>query len=80
MSDPLEPFAVVMKTARNLLGGRAASTIYDMVGRGELDAVKDGKRILITMASIRRRQEGLPRAKIGPPRYKPKQDPHNRGN
>jgi hypothetical protein len=38
-----------------------ASSIYEMIDRGELEAVKDGSRTLITMESIRRRMAALPR-------------------
>jgi hypothetical protein len=62
----VEPFAVAVKDARPLLGNRSLSSIYEMLGRGELEAVKDGKRTLITIASIRARQESLPKATFGP--------------
>jgi hypothetical protein len=61
-----EPFAVSVKDARPLLGNRSLSSIYEMLARNELDAVKDGKRTLITLASIRRRQEALPKATFRP--------------
>jgi hypothetical protein len=59
----IEPVAVAIPEAMRLTG-RSRSGLYDAIGRGELDAVKDGSRTLITMASIRRRQAALPRAKI----------------
>jgi hypothetical protein len=62
-----EPFAVSVKDARPLLGNRSLSSIYEMLARNELVAVKDGKRTLITLASIRARQEALPKATFGPP-------------
>ena len=62
-----EPFAVSVKDARPLLGNRSLSSIYEMLARNELTAVKDGKRTLITLASIRARQEALPKASFGPP-------------
>jgi hypothetical protein len=67
MSPLPEPFAVELKVARSLLGGAAYSRIYAMLARGELDAIKDGKRTLITTESIRRRQQSLPKAKFRPP-------------
>ena len=63
--SPPEPFALSVKDARPLLGNRSFSSIYEMLNRGELEAVKDGKRTLITLASIRARQEALPRAEFG---------------
>jgi hypothetical protein len=50
---PLKPFAVPIPVARTLLS-KCRTGIYDAVGRGELDAVKDGPRTLITLASIER--------------------------
>jgi hypothetical protein len=64
---PPEPFALSVKDARPLLGNRSFSSIYEMLNRGELEAVKDGKRTLITLSSIRARQEALPKATFGPP-------------
>jgi hypothetical protein len=72
MSNPSEPFAVSLKEAKPLLGGRSFSSIYEMLAKGELDAVKDGKRTLVTLASIRRRQEALPKATFGPPTPPPR--------
>jgi excisionase family DNA binding protein len=61
---------VSIKTASQLTG-ISRSKIYDAIGRGELDAVKDGERTLITVESLERRQAALPRAKIAPPKAKP---------
>jgi hypothetical protein len=58
----LKPFAVQIPVARKLLGGKCKTGIYEAIARGELDAVKDGKRTLITTASIERRQKSLPPA------------------
>jgi hypothetical protein len=66
MPTLLEPFAVSLKVARRLCGDMSRSRIYDALGRGELEAVKDGRKTLITMRSIRARQENLPRANIRP--------------
>jgi hypothetical protein len=66
MPNPPDPFAVSIKDARPLLGNRSPSSIYEMLASGELAAVKDGKRTLIVLASIRARQEALPKAAFGP--------------
>jgi hypothetical protein len=59
--------AVPPKIAQALLGfGR--SKLYEELGKGNLDAVKDGARTLITVESIRRRQASLPRATFKPPK------------
>src|SRR5260370_38773534 len=68
------PFTVTIKTA-SLLTGVRRSRIYEAIGRGELDAVKDGERTLITMASIERRQSALPKAKIAAPKPPPRTCP-----
>jgi hypothetical protein len=41
--------------------------LYGLLRRGELDAVKDGPRTLITVESIRRYQANRPRATFQPP-------------
>jgi hypothetical protein len=63
----LEPFAVPIPEAQRLCGDKCRSSLYDAISRGELDAVKDGQKTLITLASNRRRQANLPPAKIKPP-------------
>jgi hypothetical protein len=66
--DALEPFAVPLKEARRLLGDKSHGALYDAIGRGELEAIKDGAKTLITLRSIRARQQSLPAAKVRPPR------------
>jgi Helix-turn-helix domain len=72
MSDNfhLRPLMLGIK-ATCLLIGISRSSVYEAIGNGELDAVKDGDRTLITMESIERRQAALPRAKIKPPKARP---------
>jgi len=41
--------------------------LYELLRRGELDAVKDGSKTLITIESIRRYQAARPRATFMPP-------------
>jgi hypothetical protein len=67
MLGTLKPYAVPIKTAQELLGRKARSDIYEAIGRGELDAVKDGTKTLIVLASIERRQQNLPRGLAKPP-------------
>jgi hypothetical protein len=64
---PLTPFAVPIDVTRELLGGKARSQIYEAIGRGELDAIKDGKRTLIVVASIARYCARMQPAKIKVP-------------
>ncbi len=40
--------------------------VYDRLARGEYEAVKDGNRTKITVESIKRRRESLPRAEYKP--------------
>jgi hypothetical protein len=64
-SERIRPLTIGIEAAKAITG-ISRSSIYEAIGRGELDAVKDGDRTLITMASIERRQAALPRAKIKP--------------
>jgi hypothetical protein len=65
--DDLEPIAVPVPTARRLLGNKATSEVYEAIGRGDLVALKDGRKTLITIASIRAYVAALPRASIKAP-------------
>lgn len=73
----LRPLAVTIPKARSLLGDKARSEIYRCVSRGELDAVKDGRRTLIVVASIEKFMAALPRAKFTP--LQPALDGQRRG-
>ena len=70
MSDtttpPVEPFAVSIAEAARLQGlgrkpGGGRSSITEQIAAGEVEAIKDGWRTLITVASIKRRMAALPR-------------------
>jgi hypothetical protein len=56
----MQPLLVSKAVAGQMLGGRSQSTIKDMIARGELEAVKDGKRLFITVASINAYVASLP--------------------
>jgi excisionase family DNA binding protein len=61
----LKPFAVsVTEAARITASGE--STIWEKLAKGELDAVKDGGRTKVTMASIERHVASWPKAKFQP--------------
>jgi hypothetical protein len=66
-ASPLKVFAIPLKESRKYLGNKAISQIYEAIGLGKLDAVKDGKKLLITVESIERYNAALPRATIKPP-------------
>jgi hypothetical protein len=61
----LKPFAVSIKTALELLGGKSRSQFYVDVGAGKLDVIKDGNKTLVILESIERYIASLPRAQIG---------------
>jgi hypothetical protein len=61
----LKPFAVSIKTALELLGGKSRSQFYVDVGAGKLDVIKDGNKTLVILESIERHLASLPRAKFG---------------
>jgi hypothetical protein len=62
----LRPHAVAMPLARKLLADKSRSEVYEEIGLGNLDAVKDGAKTLITLESIERYMSKLPPAKIKP--------------
>jgi hypothetical protein len=41
------------------------TTVYDRLAAGIYEAVKDGKKTLISSASVARRRESLPKAEYG---------------
>ena len=58
------PIAVSIPRASELLGDKCHSEIYEAIGEGKLDALKDGRKTLITVESIRRYIEALPRGTV----------------
>lgn len=44
-------------------GGLGATKLYELIGKGKIQAVKEGRRTLILADSLRRHVEGLPRVK-----------------
>jgi hypothetical protein len=73
ISGLLKPYAVKINDARKLLAGKCRSGIYEAIAAGKLDAIKDGERTLITVASIERYNQALPAwklAKSRPPEKK----------
>jgi hypothetical protein len=59
--------SVPLKVAGQVLH-RGRSWLYDAVGSGLLDAVKNGPNTEITVESIQRYQANMPRASIKPPK------------
>jgi hypothetical protein len=66
------PFAVSVPRSQQLLGDKSRSELYAALGRGELDAVKDGAKTLIIVASIVRYCSQMKPAKIASPPPKKK--------
>jgi excisionase family DNA binding protein len=58
----IEPIVVSPKEAMRILDC-GHSWLYECIARGELEAVKDGRRTKILMESIKRRAASLPRIK-----------------
>jgi hypothetical protein len=61
---PLQPYAVTIPVAKPLLANKCRSQIYECIAAGELDAIKDGPRTLIVVASIERYMRSRPPARI----------------
>jgi hypothetical protein len=49
-----------------LLEDCSLSSVYERLASGEYDAYKDGNRTKVTVESIKRRRDGLPRAGYKP--------------
>jgi len=62
----LEPALVTVPNAARFLG-QGKSTIYELMGLGEIEAVKAGARTLLKVPSLKRYAASLPPAKIKPP-------------
>jgi hypothetical protein len=63
----LKPYAVSIPVAQSLMGDKSRSEVYEARARGEVDFVKDGKKTLVVLASIERRQAALPVATMVEP-------------
>jgi hypothetical protein len=63
----LRPFAVSVSKAAKLLDS-GESTVWAKLARGDLEAIKDGARTKVTLASIERHVSTWPRAKFLKPR------------
>ena len=64
-NNQLKPLLVSVAEAARLTDA-GESTIWDLLAKGELDAVKDGARTKILMASIERHVATRPKAKFQP--------------
>jgi|GEM_PF-1989375 hypothetical protein len=63
--EPTTSELVTIEEARRLSGNESRSSFYRALAAGELDAVKRGRRTLVSVASIRRRLDALPKAAFG---------------
>jgi hypothetical protein len=62
---PLEPFAISVKETA-VYDNCGRSVVYERLARGEYEAIKDGTRTKIIVASIKRRRAGLSKATFKP--------------
>ena len=62
----LKPYAVAMPVAQSLMGDKSRSEVYEAAARGEVDFVKDGKKTLVVLASIERRQAPRVKSRVRP--------------
>ena len=71
MKMEVEPLLLsVPQTSQTI--GRCIATVYELIGAKVLDARKSDGRTLVTMESIKRYVEDLPKAEIMPrPKRKP---------
>ena len=65
LAEISEAILVSIDEGRHLSGNESRSSFYRALAAGELDAVKRGRRTLVTMESIRRRLRLLPKATFG---------------
>jgi hypothetical protein len=63
----VEPLLVSIPQTCQLIG-RCTATVYELLGGGQLEAVKSDGRTLVRMDSIKRYVDSLPEAKVAPPR------------
>jgi hypothetical protein len=59
------PQLVSIEEGRRLSGNESRSSFYRALAAGEMDAVKRGRRTLVSVDSIRRRLDALPKAAFG---------------
>lgn len=57
----MEPIGLSIEETCKYLGGLSKQTIYRMIGRGELEAIKIGTRTLVTTSSIKSAVENAER-------------------
>ena len=65
-----EPLVVSLRQASRILGDKAITYVYQLGNEGRLDLRKDGRKTVVTMASLRSYCETLPVAQL---KVRPKQ-------
>jgi excisionase family DNA binding protein len=63
----VEPLSVRRKTAASMLG-IGTTKLDELIGAGQIAAVKSGKVLLIPVAGLKQYLASLPAAKLAPPR------------
>jgi excisionase family DNA binding protein len=71
------PYAFTVNDAA-AYSGIGRTRLYELIGTGDLEAIKAGKRTLIVADSLRRYLGALPRAEIRTGAPMPKRDPQTR--
>jgi hypothetical protein len=59
-----EPLVVSLRQASRILGDKAITYVYQLGNEGRLDLRKDGRKTVVTMASLRSYCETLPVAQL----------------
>jgi hypothetical protein len=63
-SFPIEPANVTLAVGCRYTGD-SRTAMYDAIGKGDVEAVKQGRRTLLVFASLKKRVASRPPAKIG---------------
>lgn len=63
----LEPMLISIADGKKLIGNPCLDTIYKLIGRGEIEARKAGRRTLLVVPSLKRYAASLPPAKVKKP-------------
>jgi hypothetical protein len=60
----LEPMLISIADGKKLIGNPCLDTIYKLIGSGQIEARKAGRRTLLVMPSLKRYAASLPTAEV----------------
>jgi hypothetical protein len=60
----LEPMLISIADGKPIIGSPCNDTIYKLIGSGQIEAVKAGRRTLLVVESLKRYAASLPTAKV----------------